>query len=289
VSGNGLGNSLYGMRGNDTLSGLDGTDRLFGGVGNDRLNGGSGNDQLYGGTGNDTIKGDAGNDQLWGGGGTDSLRGGTGNDLYFHSNGATIFEASNAGLDKVIAYVSQTLAANVEFLEFAGSAGARGVGNGLNNVIIGNSGANAIGGGAGNDLLSGRNGDDRLFGDTGNDTLNGGLGNDTLIGASGRDVFQFTTAPSASNVDVIADFVRGQDRVHLENAVFAGLSAGVLAATAFTANRQGIALDSRDRVIYETDVGNLWFDANGSASGGRVLIAQMADGLGLAASDIFVI
>lgn len=67
VTGNGLANTLYGMRGADTLRGGNENDRLEGGVNRDRLFGESGNDFLKGGGGQDELTGGSGNDSLHGG------------------------------------------------------------------------------------------------------------------------------------------------------------------------------------------------------------------------------
>jgi Ca2+-binding RTX toxin-like protein len=75
-------NQIYGLDGNDSVSGGALADLVDGGNGNDGVNGKAGNDTLYGRAGNDTLRGDAGNDILDGGTGNDSLQGGTGNDTY---------------------------------------------------------------------------------------------------------------------------------------------------------------------------------------------------------------
>ncbi|MNT95571.1 hypothetical protein D3C72_2374700 [compost metagenome] len=80
------------------------------------------------------------------------------------------------------------------------------------------------------------------------------------------------------------------DTIWLENAIFTALTTtGALASTAFVANASGLAADASDRVIYETDTGMLYYDSNGSAAGGRVLIADLDAGLGLTALDFSVI
>lgn len=71
---------LEGGTGIDTLRGGLGTDTLVGGPGRDLLSGGDGRDELQGGADADTLDGDAGIDQLRGGGGDDILRGGAGDD-----------------------------------------------------------------------------------------------------------------------------------------------------------------------------------------------------------------
>ena len=75
----------------------------------------------------------------------------------------------------------------------------------------------------------------------------------------------------------------------IDNAVFAGLSLGPLAITAFTANSSGIATTTAHRIIYETDTGFLWFDANGTATGGRVQFADLAGGLVFSSSEFTVV
>ncbi len=55
LTGNELGQKVFGKAGNDTLSGAGGADFLFGGAGNDRLIGGAAKDALYGQAGADTF------------------------------------------------------------------------------------------------------------------------------------------------------------------------------------------------------------------------------------------
>jgi Ca2+-binding RTX toxin-like protein len=97
---------LWGLAGNDSISGTafadqvnagPGDDFVFGDDGNDEILGEEGNDLLVGGNGSDTLDGGDGNDQLIGasgsagnieaGDGGDILRGGTGNDLLRGNNG----------------------------------------------------------------------------------------------------------------------------------------------------------------------------------------------------------
>ncbi|HEX4405901.1 MAG TPA: calcium-binding protein, partial [Polyangia bacterium] len=72
------GGILWGLDGNDTLTGGAGRDTLLGGSGNDTLNGGAANDTLDGGKGNDIVIGGAGSDLISGGAGNDTLTGGVG-------------------------------------------------------------------------------------------------------------------------------------------------------------------------------------------------------------------
>jgi trimeric autotransporter adhesin len=231
---------------------------------NDSLVGGTGNDTINGNQGNDTLRGNAGDDSLDGGSGTDLLDGGTGNDIYVVSTGDTLVDAG--GIDLIFSPVSWSLGGSFENLEFTGTASVGGSGNFLSNRIVGNSGANFI-----------RARD----------------GNDTITGGGGADSFEFVTAPSASNADLITDFVSGVDKLRLDDGVHAGIGATgnfVAGDTRFAAGAGFTSgQDASDRVIYDTSTGNLYYDSNGSAAGGVQLIATLEGAPGVVATDIGVI
>jgi Ca2+-binding RTX toxin-like protein len=221
----GAGNDVIdGGSGNDSLFGEDGDDRLTGGSGIDYLVGGAGNDVLYGGVDADALYGGDGDDVLWGGGSfhTDILVGGAGNDilrgdslsadydlldgdegddLYWVDTGDDLtFEDVGGGVDTVYADVRWTgagvyLYANVENLVLVGTT-AFGVGNEMDNLIVGSASENWLLGGAGDDVLT------------------GGGGNDVLFGEAGADVFAFTRG---TGTDVIGDFTIGSDRIDLRD------------------------------------------------------------------------
>ena len=67
----GLGASIFGDDGNDTLEGTAASDFLHGGSGHDSLVGNAGADTLVGGSGRDTLRGGRGNDILNGAAGND--------------------------------------------------------------------------------------------------------------------------------------------------------------------------------------------------------------------------
>ncbi|MFM7408756.1 MAG: calcium-binding protein [Cuspidothrix sp.] len=88
----------------------------------------------------------------------------------------------------------------------------------VNDSITGGNGSDDLFGGLGNDSLQGGGDNDRLFGEQGDDRLLGGRGNDTLYGGSGNDIFVFETGINstfAQDLDVVADFVKGQDKIDL--------------------------------------------------------------------------
>ena len=155
----------------------------IGGGGNDTIIASAASSKLNGGAGNDTLTGNSGHDTLYGGTGIDAMAGGTGNDTYFVDNTSdVIIENANAGIDTVYISANYAMPANVEWLFITEGAGPQtGVGNALDNGIVGNSSNNALDGGPGNDTLIGNGGNDTLDGGTGIDGMIGGLGNDTYF------------------------------------------------------------------------------------------------------------
>jgi Ca2+-binding RTX toxin-like protein len=147
-------------------------------------------------------------------------------------------------------------------------------GNSLANVLVGNSGANVLNGASGNDRLDGAG------------------GKDVLTGGAGRDTFVFSSALHAlNNVDVVKDFNVADDTIALDNAMMPGLGAaiGMLSAGHFWQSSTGLAHDSDDRIIYETDTGKLFYDADGNGTGGRVHFATLGPNLQLTNLDFIVI
>lgn len=228
------------------------------------IDGGLGADKLYAGAGNNTLSGGAGADSLGGGAGADKLDGGADTDsaTYFYASAAVTVSlttpSTNTGDAAGDTYVS------IE--NISGSA--------FNDTLSGNAGANTI------------------WGNGGNDVIRGFAGNDTLTGASGKDTFVFHTALNATtNVDKITDFSAVNDTIQLENAVFTALTAtGALSAAAFRANATGLAADSTDRIVYETDTGKLFYDRDGSGvSYDGVLFATLVNKPAITNLDFIVI
>jgi Ca2+-binding RTX toxin-like protein len=203
--------SIYGSIGFDTLYGESGDDNLNGGGGNDILSSGIGNDSLDGGEGDDALSsngsdylvGDSGNDTLFSSAtgnsivDRDTLLGGSGDDLYIIKQSTNIVtELLNEGIDRVDAYTSYSLGANIENLSLLDplatniSGAFSATGNSLNNVLTGNSTGNVMSGKAGNDRLVGQNGNDVYVIDADLD-----LGVDTIVEIStgGIDAIDFRT------------------------------------------------------------------------------------------------
>jgi Ca2+-binding RTX toxin-like protein len=311
---------VNGGAGDDLISAGDGNDVLDGGIGADRLDGGFGNDIYIVDTQEDVIVetvehgtadrvmarvsytlardadielltttsasgttainltgnalaqeifGNAGVNTLKDGGGAgDVLRGLGGNDTYLvYSADTKIVEVSGQGAaDRVLANVDYVLdsKAQIEQLATTNSLGKASIdltGNALGQQLTGNAGDNRIDGKAGSDILR-------------------GLG--------GHDTFVFSTALGANNVDTIADFNSADDRMLLSDAVFTALPTGVLAASAFRINTSGIANDATDRIIYESDTGKLFYDADGAGGVAAIHFATLTVGLSLTNADFSV-
>jgi Ca2+-binding RTX toxin-like protein len=229
------------------------------------VNGTAGNDTLTGTSGDDTINGLDGNDIVLAGstGGTDVINGGAGRD-------------------------------SIEFRDAASSAivvdFAAGTITGGSSGTISFTSIERVLGGVFADRMSGNAAAQNLTGKAGNDTLWGAGGVDTLWGGLDADTFNFRETGTA-NADRISDFVSGTDKILLDGAAFSALSAGgnfVAGDTRFAANATGTAQDASDRVIYETDTRQLWYDADGNGAGARQLIATLQSGATLVATDIVV-
>ena len=314
IVGFGGDDNLFGQDGNDVLNGGTGADALSGGLGSDRatyedasaavvaallspatntgdaagdtftsienLTGSDFNDKLTGTNGINSLIGGDGKDTIIGLGGDDNLYGQDGDDTFVGGDGADDFSGGN-GTDTA----SYDTAAAGVIASFVVPAGNTGDAAGDTYSSIENLTGSAFG-----DTLTGNNGINVIIGGAGSDTLVGRLGNDALTGGAGKDQFLFDTAVGATNVDTITDFVFVDDTIRLENAIFnAIVGTGTLTAAQFTANAAGVAGDLDDRIIYETDTGNLFYDTNGNAAGGSTLFAIVGAGLGITNADFLIV
>lgn len=244
-----------GAAGIDTIANIEG---VIGSAFNDKLTGNAGMNMLIGGYGDD---------QLNGGAGMDIMVGGDGNDIYYVDDQFDMITElatgiANGGTDTVYTTVSYMLNANVEILRLSSTTNINGTGNALDNGIVGNAGANV---------------------------LNGMAGYDTLTGGAGKDTFVFNTA-LVRNVDTIADFSAVDDTIQLENGIFTKLTAtGALSAANFVANTAGTAMDANDFIVYDSDSGALYYDADGNGAGVAVKFAVLTGHPAITAADFYVI
>jgi Ca2+-binding RTX toxin-like protein len=307
--------TILGGKGVDILNGDDGNDILQGGAGKDTLKGGAGLDVadysdkkkvvdvaiaksttvevngkvedkikgvegIFGGSAADQLTGDGKANLFRGGGGKDSIDGGKGLDTIDYSDKTKAVEIKLDGSNQITVKVAGKAEDSIKAFENAigGSAGDKLMGDGEANGLGGGGGNDTISGGAGKDTVVGDAGKDSLDGGSGNDLIWGGLGKDRLTGGDDKDAFLFDVAPIKGNVDTITDFSVGEDKIWLDHDVFAEAGGlGKLAKAAFATNAAGQAKDALDRIIYETDTGKLFYDADGNGAGARVQIAVVAD------------
>jgi serralysin len=211
------------------------------------------------------VTGNAGNNTLDGGAGSDTLWGREGDDSYFADGNDAVIEYAGQGYDIVYARSNFVLGAqaHVEVLGTINNLATDAIsltGNELANYVTGNAGANTIDGGAGADNLQGR---------------------------GGADTFAFSTALGGGNIDAILDFASGTDRIALDDAVFAALAPGALAAGAFRIGTT--AQDADDRILYDSATGALYYDDDGNGAHAAVQFALLTGAPPLAAADFIIV
>lgn len=225
-------------------------------------------EKAIGGNYNDRLTGNSADNSLNGRAGIDTLSGGAGNDIFYVDNVRDVV-TDTTGSDRVYASVSYALgsSAAIELLK-ANSGSSTTTIN-----LTGSSVANEIVGHSGNNLIAGRG------------------GADTLTGGAGRDTFLFNSRADAAAADMITDFSVRDDTIRLENGVFKALTrTGTLTSSAFGASTgEDIALDATDRIVYQTDTGNLYYDADGTGVTEAILFAKLTAGLALTAADFYVV
>jgi VCBS repeat-containing protein len=224
------------------------------------INGTNGDDTLIGTIGGDTINALAGSDSVFGLEGDDFIYGGDG------------FDNLNGGADD-------------DHIEGGNQDDSISGGEG-NDVLLGDSGDDFVFGEDGNDQITGGEGNDSLGGDAGDDHILGGNGNDFLTGGDGADSFAFLSA--SQGADDISDFVGGTDKIEVSAAGFGGgLSAG--GPVTLVSGSTPTASGAGGQFLFDTDDGNLFWDADGSGAGAAVLIATLSNLPSLSASDFTVV
>jgi hypothetical protein len=128
-------------------------------------------------------------------------------------------------------------------------------------------------------------GADELVGSRKGDVLDGFAGIDTLEGGGGKDVFRFSQKAGGANADLIIDFKSGSDVIELSGRIFtkARFDEDGLSKKSFVVGEE--AEDRNDRVIYNDDTGELFYDKNGSERGGQKLIAILDPDVDLSRGD----
>jgi len=307
--------NLYGSAFNDSLNGDAFANLLRGKAGNDIISGNGGNDTIYGDEGSDTLYGDDGDDVIYGGDGNDYIMGGNGNDLIIGGDGADTIYGGDG--DDTISFAGSDAGVTVALPEAAGTATLIGghaqddsisgienvIGSDHNDVITGNSDGNILSGGDGLDSLMGMGGNDTLYGGGGGDVLIGGAGLDSLVGGDGSDTFYWSETTHGGPGETVADFVAGEDSLWFSKLAFGtGVASNPLASDRFailvgsTYNGDGAALSTGDPVFVAVQTASsgstytydLYYDNNGSTTGGETLIATIVSTGELTHSDIVI-
>lgn len=126
------------------------------------------------------------------------------------------------------------------------------------------------------DILHGQSHGEVLRGFAGDDTIYPNLGNDTIWTGTGSDVIVFDSALStrrSNNIDVIMDFDPAFDRIVLAKNIFRSITGSDLTQSHWKEARG--ATDRDDRIVWNSQTGDLWYDANGNRSGGQVKICHI--------------
>ncbi len=271
----GTGVAIDSWKGTDTLTNIEG---------------------VYGTSFKDTIIGSGADETFLGGDGVDAINMGRGHDkLGFWNVGddndgghGIIFDFSAANNVVNDGYGNTENALGVEMVvgsRFNDSL----TGNDVRNWLFGGDGNDTITGGSGEDDLAGEWGNDLIFGGRGYDQINGGYGDDTLTGDAGGDQFNFNWDLVDSGFDTIVDFQQGLDNIWIANHWGGGFDNNVLVANQFWSGPGVItAVLATERLIYDTDTGELYFDADGLGGVAAVRFATLSNLAALTFDDFNV-
>jgi Ca2+-binding RTX toxin-like protein len=165
----------------ETIYGLGGDDELTGGGGNDTIDGGAGNDTLSGGSGNDSFIVSAGFDRIIDSASTYNTliisAGYTSDDVHYFKNGNDIIVmVTDLGQATIVGQASGS-GYEIDEIHFEET----------DTTILYADVAVEQRGGTGNDSFTGTTNSDILNGMAGNDSLSGGAGNDIYVFSEGQD------------------------------------------------------------------------------------------------------
>jgi Ca2+-binding RTX toxin-like protein len=152
-------------------------------------------------------------------------------------------------------------------------------------TVYAKDGAPAIFNGIGNGL------DNTIVGTPFDNTIVGREGRDTLKGQAGSDTFVFDRALGPDNVDRIIDFnaneVNEGDILKFKGSLLGNaVAVGMLDPSAFATGSS--ASDANDRFIFDQASGQLWLDTDGTGAAIQVLVATFEQNALVTAADIEV-
>lgn len=174
-----------------------------------------------------------------------------------------------------------------------------------NDELYGSDGNDNEWGGKGVDTLFGGSGDDFMFGGAGNDTLIMGNKGDTNVLLGGEDDNAFWALRkdiAAGTHNLIGDFFTGYDKLFFNTKTatdfgsmstpFTGLGTagrfGVNDARFYAAEGAVKGHDASDRIVYNQETGDLYYDVDGSGKIAAILVATVGLDSTVKATDIWV-
>jgi len=249
-------------------------------------------DLLVGGDGDDSLIGYKGNDVLVGGAGADTLRGTSGSNVASYADSAAGLTVS---LDKASANTGDAKGdVYYQIQSLTGSAfDDKLTGSDAVNVLDGGAGDDVLEGLDGMDTLNGGEGSDKLYGGDKNDTLSGGDADDLLYGGDGYDFFtggagadRFYIDGPLGTYDKISDFEHDVDKIAVSKSAY-----GVdhLWEIDFVSGRRPTPEEKGPTLLYNTESGDLWWDADGTGSKDAVKMADLLNKPDFSLGDIVLV
>lgn len=233
---------------------------------NDKLEVGTGG-LARGGDGHDELTAASAGAKLIGGKGADKFFGSAGNDFFDPGSDTDADVMNGAGGIDTVSYADAT-ASVTAYLKANVSGGAAALDSYVDMESV-------IGSKFNDQLQTGLNG--KAFGGQGDDTLYGGFGDDILRGDEGADTLRMDYGDSKAwlqlnkGADIINSFVENGDKLFIDLSDF-GL--GTTFDSGEIVNSNAVtAVGTNAQFIYEDDAKSLWYDANGTGTGGLTLIA----------------
>jgi Ca2+-binding RTX toxin-like protein len=115
--------------------------------------------------------------------------------------------------------------------------------------------------------------------------LNGKSGADTLTGGAGHDLFVFDNKAKDGS-DTVTDFHAGEDHLGFSGGVFKALAGGIAADNLVA----GTAATTADQhLIFDSNTGHLYYDADGNGSKEQVLIVTLTGVSAVHAADFQIL